>query len=429
LFPVVDLLNHSGSAKVEWDFQPHTSFTLKLLEGDTFKPGQELFNNYAPKQNDELLLGYGFCLEDNPIEQFPLKLAFPPMLQKHALEAGLFMPQSIPFGMSTDFLSGDPNTQQHFLRAKDHPFGRYTNNVTFFRGIPPYIVHFFFVQTVLSLELASQCEDFEHPGPRITLQILALLHQAIEQRSQTLPLSTTQQPRNDKQKYAKMYRDGQAKIIHSVRLELQAAIDFVRAPAGQVPLTHGVLITPTEALAALATELSSSQSQRFKSGLATHSLANESLVWTLLLVCFVAYSLTDAYHDDSLIKAWLRTFYTRYSLPDLEDGIEDAETYTFVAEHLSDFVMLEHDDGATDVMDMVDDIGAAMRPVAQEEPALIHGKTENLSARLIMWAMKVVEQEVLSVREDAVVRQCIYVEPYGVDETARHEAWMYTEPQ
>jgi hypothetical protein len=257
--------------------------------------------------------------------------------------------------------------------------------------------------------------------------VLVLLHQAIEQRSQTLPLSTTQQPQNDKQRYAKIYRDGQAKIIHSVRLELQAAIDFVRAPTSQVPPTHGVLITPTEALAALAAELSSSQSQHFESGLATHSLDNEPLIWTLLLVCFVAYSITNAYHDNSLIEAWLRTLYTRYSLPDLEDGIEDAETYTFVSDHLSDFLMLEQHDDTTDVVDMLDDFGAAMRPVQREGPVLIQGKTENLGARLIMWAMKVVEQEVLSVRGDAAVRQCIYVEPYGVDETARLDMWMYTE--
>ena len=84
LFPVVDILNHSVTAKVEWDFKPHKSFTLRCLESSRFTIDEELFNNYAPKQNDELLLGYGFCLENNPIEQFALKLAFQPELMQYA---------------------------------------------------------------------------------------------------------------------------------------------------------------------------------------------------------------------------------------------------------------------------------------------------------------------------------------------------------
>jgi hypothetical protein len=419
LFPVVDLLNHSGSAKVEWDFQPRASFSLKLLEGDTFQPGQELFNNYAPKQNDELLLGYGFCLEDNPIEQFPLKLAFPPTLQKHAQEMGLFDSNRVPFGMNTDFLASDPNTQQHFLRAKGHPFGRYANTITFFRGIPPYIVHFFFIQTVLSLELASQCQDFARPGARLTLHVLTLLHQAIEQRSQTLPLSTALVPRNAKQKYAKLYRDGQAKIIQAIRLELQAAIDFVRAPVGQTLPAHSLLVTHTNALAALAVELPG-QAQHFQTGLATHNIADEALVWTLLLVSLATYSLTHTYPPNSRIASWLHTFYTRHTLPALEDGIEDADTYTFVSENLRDFVMLKNGE---DVIDALDGIGESMSTASESEPVLVRSATENLGARLVMWGMKVAEQELLGVSG----RMCVFFEPFGAAPSPRDEAWMYDE--
>jgi hypothetical protein len=417
LFPVVDILNHSVSAKVEWDFQPHTSFSLKLLEADTFTPGQELFNNYAPKQNDELLLGYGFCLEDNPIEQFPLKLAFPPMLLEYAQSTGLFEPGNVPFGMSTDFLSKDSNTEQHCLRAQGHPFGRYENCTPFFRGIPPYIVHFFFIQTLLSLELEVGDIDVQKPGSRITLQILTLLHQAIDQRSQALPLSIQQQPQNDKQKYAKIYRDGQAKIIHSIRLELQSAFDRIRTQKdGTIPSTRPVLLTSPEALATLH----SSKVQRFKSGVTKHALQpNDPLVWTLLLACFATYSLTrKADHDSSLTTSWLRTLYARYPLPSLEDGIEDADTYTFVDEHLVDFVESEEDD---DIIGVLDDIGDNHVGVGKGTgPALVHGKTENLGARTIMWAMRVVEQEVIMVQG---VGRCMLFEPFG----EKAEGWMYAE--
>jgi hypothetical protein len=425
LFPVVDILNHSVSAKVEWDFQPHASFSLKLLEGETFVPGQELFNNYAPKQNDELLLGYGFCLENNPIEQFPLKLAFPPMLQEYAQAVGLLEPEKVPFGMSIDF-SKDLDNEQHFLRAKGHPFGRYDNLIPFFRGIPPYIVRFFFIQT-LFIEYDVDTIDVSKPGPRITLQVLTLLHQALEQRSQTLPLSFDRQPQNDKQKYAKTYRDGQARIIHSVRLELQTAIDRLRPSKDEETRpVRTILLTPSEALALLATESSSSKSQHFQSGINKHNLsspASENLTWTLLLLCFAAYSLTQTLNDNSLITDWLRTLSTRHALPSLEDGIEDADTYTFVDENISDFLTLP---GATDVLEHLDTLGDTYVCAGDERPALIvSDKPENLGARLIMWAMSVAEGEAVSVLLDGVARKCILFEPWSLgDESAE---WMYTE--
>jgi hypothetical protein len=432
LFPVVDILNHSVSAKVEWDFQPYTSFSLKLLEGDSFTPGQELFNNYAPKQNDELLLGYGFCLEHNPIEQFPLKLAFPPMLQEYAQATGLFRSENVPFGMSTDFLTKDPNTEQHFLRAKGHPFGRYENCIPFFRGIPPYIVHFFFIQTLLSLEVDVNDVNVARPGIRITLQVLTLLHQAMTQRSQTLPLSFSQEPLNDKQKYAKIYRDGQAKIIHSIRIEMQSAIDRIRAPKDQVPPAQALLVTTTETIAVLGAELPHDESQRFNDGIIKHDLndpADEPLIWTLLLICLVAYSLTRVGDDTSLASSWLRTLYTRHPLPSLEDGIEDADTYTFIDENIADFLRIHRSEDDIDVIEKLDAIGIELgdSPL-QGSPALMRGKTEHLGVRIVMWAMKVVEQELLPVLEDGVVRKCIFVEPWKTgSQDSTVEEWMYEE--
>jgi hypothetical protein len=39
-----------------------------------FQAGEEVFNNYGPKPNDELLLGYGFVLPNNPDDTLLLKL-------------------------------------------------------------------------------------------------------------------------------------------------------------------------------------------------------------------------------------------------------------------------------------------------------------------------------------------------------------------
>jgi hypothetical protein len=419
LFPVIDILNHSVSAKVEWNFQPHQSFTLKCLEGEAFQPGQELFNNYAPKQNDELLLGYGFCLEDNPIEQFALKLALQPQLQQYAEQLGLLSAENVPFGMSPDFLATDPNKEQHFLRSRRHPFGRYDNHVPFFRGVPSYVVHFFFIQSVVTLDLDVNTIDVTRPGARITLQVLVLLYQALTQRCSTLPVQMAQEPQNDRQKYAKYYRDGQAKIIHAVRRELQAAIIRLRTPkAGS---SHRILYSVGDVLTTFEADLPT-QAQKFVAGLEQHDLIrsqNEGLTWTLLLTVFLATMLTTGSDTDNNVFTILRSLCAKHPLPALEDGIEDAETYTFADENLGDFLRLKSPDPDATPTDVLDDLGLTFvdRPADSDASVFISGRTENLGARIIMWAMKVVEQEVVPVCEEGIVKKCLYVEG--------GEGWMY----
>jgi hypothetical protein len=428
LFPVVDILNHSVSAKVEWDFQPHHSFALKCLEGESFQPGQELFNNYAPKQNDELLLGYGFCLEDNPIEQFALKLAFQPQLQQYAEQLGLLRAESVPFGMSTDFLATDPNKEQHFLRAKGHPFGRYDNHIPFFRGIPPYIVHFFFIQSVITLEYDVSTINVARPEPRTTLQVLVLLHQALRQRCSTLPIEIPQEPKNEKQQYAKHYRDGQAKIIHAVRQELQATVTKLCTPNPES--THRILYSMRDILEMFDADLPK-QARKFFNGIQQHSLLgqqNNSLAWTSLLTVLVAVMVTAGSETDKGIFGMLRVSCARHPLPALEDGIEDAETYTFVDEHLWDFLHLASSDPYATPTDVLDDLGLTFvkQLAGDDASAFIRGRTENLGARVIMWAMKVVELDVVTVQEEGCVNRCLYITPQRTGgEAGSDEGWMY----
>jgi hypothetical protein len=405
LFPVVDILNHSVTARVEWDFKPHQSFTLRCLSSSTFAAGEELFNNYAPKQNDELLLGYGFCLDDNPIEQFALKLAFPPMLQQYAQEMGLLSPGSVPFGMDKTFLETDPNTEQHFLRAKAHPFGRYNNHIPFFRGIPPYIVHFFFIQTLLALEKTPDEINIEHPGDRITLQVLVLLHQALSQRCSTLPITFDKTPQNEKQRYAKVYRNSQARIIHSVRNELGAAIDTLRVPSNTTPPHRPALLTVSNALAALRVEYPDAAS-RLEAGISKHKLqgpGDERLIWTIVLITYAALVLTRPDVSDG---AWLAVLTSAHTLPRLEDGIEDAETYGFLDEHLGDFLELPTPETGLGPTDVLDDLGMTF---VEGKGNFIDGPTENLGVRLLMWGMNVAQAEVLPVSGEGQTHMCLYI--------------------
>lgn len=419
LFPVVDILNHSVTAKVEWDFKPHHSFTLRCLDSPNFTANEELFNNYAPKQNDELLLGYGFCLENNPIEQFALKLAFQPELMQYATQMGLMQPESVPFGMDTSFLQTDPNKEQHFLRAKGHPFGRYQNNVPFFCGIPPYIVHFFFIQTILSLELDLSSVNLAHPGERITLQVLVLLHQALTQRSSTLPLTLPLTPTNTKQRFAKSYRDGQASIIHTIHSELSSVLSTLLLPPTATLPTHTALLTLPNALAALYTEYPAS-AQTFTAGLAKHDLTPPQaprLIWTLLLVCYAALILTNADSAGALNASLLARIARSHPLPRVEDGIEDGETYGFVDRHLGDFVVLHGQSAARGVSDVLDDLGETFVQTSGEG-AFIRGATENLGVRLVMWAMGVVQDDVVCVAGPGWGDMCLCVLGEG------ENAWM-----
>ncbi|GMM36954.1 hypothetical protein DASC09_042790 [Saccharomycopsis crataegensis] len=81
LLPVVDLLNHSVSERVEWKPVVNAAnkqlFSFKNDGFDTLADGEELLNNYGLKNNEELLLGYGFIIPGNKYETCALKLKLP----------------------------------------------------------------------------------------------------------------------------------------------------------------------------------------------------------------------------------------------------------------------------------------------------------------------------------------------------------------
>lgn len=61
LIPGLDMLNHSETAKVDWEFGSDGSI---IKTEEVIDAGKEIFNNYGPKSNAELIIGYGFCKSD-----------------------------------------------------------------------------------------------------------------------------------------------------------------------------------------------------------------------------------------------------------------------------------------------------------------------------------------------------------------------------
>ena len=75
LLPLNDLINYKPRAKVEW-YSRFSFVGLQTLEA--YESGQELFNNYGPRDNEALLLGYGFAVENNDFDHYSVGLQIPP---------------------------------------------------------------------------------------------------------------------------------------------------------------------------------------------------------------------------------------------------------------------------------------------------------------------------------------------------------------
>lgn len=417
LFPVVDILNHSPTAKVEWDFHPLQDFTLKILNPDEIRPGDEIYNNYAPKQNDELLLGYGFCVQDNPVEQFAIKMRLNPAIEQAARNMKLFEPSNIPFGMATEFLTAEPTDEPEYLRPKGHPFGRYQNRLPFFRAIPPRIVHTFFIQALINLNMHPSVIQADAVPPRVALETLLLMYEAMSKRCQSLPQEDERRSTasNDKQRFALIYRAGQAKILHAIRKELEAVLHTLRSHQG-VP--QGPLVTSTtEALMRLSAEFPS-YAAHFKAGLEgqygvdtstwsqySSDISNleaeqqpaELSVWKLLICLFLVLyqnNKSDTAPADSEsshpIFGWIEYLLTQCPLPTAAIDMD--------AEALQDFILDPE------------------RHAAQVEKAYT-------------WADEIVDKFAFPLTEDVqgeeVQRICMYLQ-IGPAEGAGDE-WMYEE--
>ena len=80
LLPLLDMFNHRNSAPIVWESGGGPSSTggrpsVGFAAGKSLSKGQEVFNNYGPKGNEELLLTYGFVLHNNPHDAYFLEAA------------------------------------------------------------------------------------------------------------------------------------------------------------------------------------------------------------------------------------------------------------------------------------------------------------------------------------------------------------------
>ncbi|KDQ23340.1 hypothetical protein PLEOSDRAFT_1049306, partial [Pleurotus ostreatus PC15] len=82
LLPGIDTLNHARGQPVTWlvsypdqiDAASVRDPSVSLVLHASTQTGEELFNNYGPKPNSELILAYGFTLPDNPDDTIVLRI-------------------------------------------------------------------------------------------------------------------------------------------------------------------------------------------------------------------------------------------------------------------------------------------------------------------------------------------------------------------
>ena len=65
MFPLYDMLDHRPGHRITWE-AGGGSIRFQCVGG--IRAGEQIYNNYGPKGNQELLFTYGFAIEDNPLD-------------------------------------------------------------------------------------------------------------------------------------------------------------------------------------------------------------------------------------------------------------------------------------------------------------------------------------------------------------------------
>ncbi|OSD03733.1 SET domain-containing protein [Trametes coccinea BRFM310] len=95
LLPGIDALNHARGHSVSWVVSSPSASSptsaepsISLVIHAPTPRGAELLNNYGPKPNSELILGYGFSLPNNPDDTIVLKIGGPSAASASSSQGG-----------------------------------------------------------------------------------------------------------------------------------------------------------------------------------------------------------------------------------------------------------------------------------------------------------------------------------------------------
>ena len=215
LLPLLDILNHQPIAQVEW--QARCSFVgMQVLSA--FSSGEELCNNYGPRDNEGLLLSYGFTIQDNPFDHVAISLKPAPPgspLATARKEWQVDLRSSLEY-RSYIFDVSHPRAEPGTVSCVESSIFSYDllDALSILKGNDRELQTMYNMQqTLMSSALAKphKFDDF-----RNLLSVLSQLFLDCKARAErlrtTYPLSS---PQNTKQKHATVYRDRQLSIVET----------------------------------------------------------------------------------------------------------------------------------------------------------------------------------------------------------------------
>lgn len=324
LFPAMDAANHHHTSKVDWTFD-QGRFSLACAQA--IEAGQEVNNNYGPKANDEFLIGYGFCMADNPNDTVLLTLKPPPEELQVSLRqsyAGFFTPEGQWNGDKATFKLRRMNREMvdattAFDDLPEPLLELLTHIIRFDRGLP--------FETLPAI--SEYLKDLNSHGRRYLPFVARMIVTSLApkfQKLQTGSASLPQEPQNPRQVQAQIYRNGQSEILLSTMNSLRTSLRVFRPATHEFPQSDIERMNPTGSRIATLEEAvdlfsqSSDAIQGFMAGVKANAnttdleqlrLAGwEEDAWVLLL-CY-SWLLVTSQPEQSQLSKWMAELDAEY---------------------------------------------------------------------------------------------------------------------
>ncbi|ORY13089.1 hypothetical protein BCR34DRAFT_600206 [Clohesyomyces aquaticus] len=421
LFPIVDFCNHRADAKVSWDFVEQSAFHLNVL--GEFEAGEEIYNNYDPKSNEQLLMGYGFADPTNgELDTYAVKIRIPTEIE-NLWGAG---------GFSAEYLKALEDETGYFL-PRSYRRSRWAHDLNIhpcFRGIPARLIYITWLGVIHDKGLKPRAEFLPKADSRMFVAVLVRLLSGIKVLCEKVPIgSQLPPPQNSKQESAKIYRDGQARVVHSIYNELNGVLESHTIMDGELAKTP-IIMTVMEAFSQLEHE----HRPRFRElsrGIslfcdldpedfeAVGRCDCEDVMWIYTLIIFYALTFRtdhEAILTGGRIYRWVEDLLRYYPLPELGRH-EDPLRVTGSAPHY--------------IHGLVDKHGLAFRAGSMWSGHWVmewisdNRPDDNLYDRVVVWAVNVVQNESFVLPEKGrpeLERYCMYIK--CADDK---EDWMFEE--
>ncbi|KAL3477131.1 hypothetical protein BJX99DRAFT_226736 [Aspergillus californicus] len=470
LLPFIDILNHRPLAKVEWQAgKENVDFVVLENVGAE----QEIANNYGPRNNEQLMMNYGFCLPDNPCDYRTVGLRAPPgsplqvvREQQKQLFPGSSNDDEGPYYVFNIFypLLASGTSMEHSIFSP-----------ALFNAVSILAANQRELETLEVSEYAIQISN-AYGNSRATLAaisqiIIELITHIVRLKSST-PDST--EPKNLKQTHAKYYRDSQIRLsetalviaawtlqrarLHNLKGTWEETKLLLNAHMGRIPAAKfpkeihsriqvrilerpsiltktGELFTLNEFLTLLPADLQTPLQECFESVLKTTSRAipamrgladQQSPFRCPLFACFViAVHTTNRYkHDEasgekqsflpSRLSRWADLLLNHYLPPpdDVAWAVEDEDDEALLG---------EFDEMLESMRERKAEVFSNLEPFTGGW----QGDAWWLSPNWLRWAWMAMEQECIQVPEDPLAMLAFGESPESGNVMLSTETYLY----